>query len=166
MSINEKIIEILKQEKTYFIVSVPCNLLGRVIDLVNNDPFFKHVSVTREEEGIGLCAGAYLSDIFTCMLLQNSGLGNSINAIASLLNCYEIPMLLLISHRGTIGEKITAQIPMGKATPKLLDAINVEYKILKKPNQVNEIRVMIKKSKETSKPVAVLLPFSFWGGLP
>ncbi len=163
MTVSEDITSILKEEGTRFIVSVPCKLLDELIRLVDADPEFTHVPVTREEEGIGICAGAFLGGELPVIMMQNSGLGNSINAIASLISLYNIPLIMIMSHRGTAGEKIKAQIPMGNVVPKLLEDIEVEYKMIHHGNDVEEMRGIIRKAKEGSKPVAILLPFSFWG---
>lgn len=163
MNVSEEITRILKEENTRFIVSVPCKLLDELIRLVDADPEFTHVPVTREEEGIGICAGAFLGGELPVIMMQNSGLGNSINAIASLISLYGIPLIMIMSHRGTAGEKIKAQIPMGKMVPKLLEDMEIEYKIILHGNDVGEIRKIIKKASEGSKPMAILLPFSFWG---
>lgn len=85
-----------------------------------------HLPVTREEEGVGVCSGVYLGGGRPAIIMQSSGIGNCINALASLNQTYKIPLLLLISHRGVQKEKIAAQRPMGKALLSLLDSIEVE----------------------------------------
>ena len=91
------------------------------------DHEFDSYKLTREEEGVGICAGAYFAGKRPCMVLQNSGLGNSINALASLNKTFNIPLLLLVSHRGTDDEQIVAQVPMGDATPGILDVLGIPY---------------------------------------
>ena len=56
----------------------------------------------------------------TALLMQNSGLGNSVNALASLDFLYGIPLLMIISHRGCEGELIVGQMPMGRLDASLL----------------------------------------------
>ena len=162
MDISQKIVEILKEENVNFAASLPCKFLDKIIRLIYEDDFFIHVPVTREEEGIGICSGAYLAGKTPVLIMQNSGLGNSINALASLALYYKIPIILLISHRGTKGENIEAQIPMGKATPKLLEALSIEYSVLESQEKIHEIKKMIQKARQTERPVAILLPNSFW----
>ena len=74
----------LKKSGIDLITTVPCANLKEVILMLEDDPDIKHVPVTREEEGVGICAGAWMGGGKTAMLMQNSGLGNSINALASL----------------------------------------------------------------------------------
>ena len=70
---------------------------------------------TREEEAFGIAAGMYLGGARPTVMLQSSGLGNSLNAITSLLIPYKIPALVIISMRGDAGEWNDAQVPMGRA---------------------------------------------------
>jgi sulfopyruvate decarboxylase subunit alpha len=96
--------------------------------------------------------------------MQNSGLGNSINALGSLDFLYKIPLIMIISHRGCEGEPIVGQIPMGKLTPKLLDAMNIES-FSPSPAEAEEtIPRAWKLASEQRRPVAVLLDLKFWRG--
>ena len=113
MDSSEAIFDGLKDAGINFIVSVPCVNLSKLLNMIDEDPDITHVPVTREEEGIGICAGAYLGGKKVAILMQNSGLGNSINALKSLTELYEFPLLMIMSHRGTNGENICGQVPMG-----------------------------------------------------
>ena len=73
-------------------VSLPCINLGKIIEMVDCDPDIIHVPVTREEEGFGICAGAYLGGKKTAILMQNSGLGNSVNIWLHYLNSIKYPL--------------------------------------------------------------------------
>ena len=125
--VNSKFIyEGIKKAGIDFIVTLPCINLSKLITLIENDDEIINIPVTREEEGIGICAGAYLSGKKVAILMQNSGLGNSVNGLTSLFELYKIPLVMIMSHRGTMGETIVGQVPMGKATPKILDALEIE----------------------------------------
>jgi sulfopyruvate decarboxylase subunit alpha len=144
------------------VTSVPCVKFGPLLDLINGDSGIKHVPVTREEEGIGICAGAFMGGNRPSLLMQNSGLGNCINALVSLDMLYDIPVLLIVSHRGTAGEKIAAQVPMGRSTVPLLDAVGIEHCC---PTPAEGEKVVAKaaiKAFITRRPVAVLLNLDFW----
>ena len=112
MDSSEAIYDALKDAGIDFIVSVPCVNLSKLLNMINEDDEIIHIPVTREEEGVGICAGAYLGGKKTAMLMQNSGLGNSINALKSLTELYKMPLLMIMSHRGTEGENICGQVPM------------------------------------------------------
>ena len=110
MDSSEAIFDGLKDAGIDFVVSVPCVNLSKLLDMLDEDEEITHIPVTREEEGIGICAGAYLGGKKTAILMQNSGLGNSINALKSLMELYKFPLLMIMSHRGTEGENICGQV--------------------------------------------------------
>jgi len=160
---SEVVYKSLKNVGIDFVVSLPCVNLGKVMEMVDCDPDIIHVPVTREEEGFGICAGAFFGGKKPAILMQNSGLGNSVNVLASLYELYKIPIIMIISHRGTEGEFISAQVPMGKATPGVLDALNVAYFNPKTPEEAMEIIPQAwKLSERGGAPVGILLEISFW----
>lgn len=146
-----------------FVVSLPCINLKKLLIMVEANPEIIHIPVTREEEGLGICAGAYLAGKNPAILMQNSGLGNCVNALASLFELYAMPLLMIISHRGTLGEKINGQIPMGKATPRILDALNLPYFQPRNPKQAfKTILQSWDHSQLSGFPVGVLLDNQYW----
>jgi sulfopyruvate decarboxylase subunit alpha len=154
----------LKEAGINFIVSVPCANLKKLLELVDEDEDIKHVPVTREEEGFGICAGAYMAGMKPAILMQNSGLGNSVNVLASLNKLYKFPILMIISHRGTFGEGVYGQIPMSKATTKVLDSLDIMYHKVDNPC---EATATVKKAwnlaKISEEPIALLFDISYWG---
>ncbi len=164
MSGTVDVFEGLKSCGINFIASVPCINLSELIHLVQEDPWIKHVPVTREEEGIGICAGAYMGGMRPALLMQNSGLGNSINALASLNQLYGIPLLMIISHRGMEDEQIKAQVPMGRLTGPLLRTMKISTYVLDKGGQGKDSVINAwDEAVKTLTPVAVLVKPSFWG---
>ncbi len=154
----------LKLARIDFAASVPCINLCDLLRLIGSDSGIIHVPVTREEEGVGLCAGAWMGGKRIALLMQNSGLGNSINALASLDLLYKIPLLMIISHRGSDGETIAGQIPMGHITPKLLDAMEIPRFSPSPEDAVEALARAWKVSSGKGRPVAVLLDIKFWRG--
>ncbi len=163
MSVDKKLYEVIKNSGITLILSVPCIMLKGLLEIIEEKNEIQHISVTREEEGVGIAAGAYFGGRTPAILMQNSGLGNSINAIKSLLELYQIPVVFIMSHRGMEGEKIAAQIPMGQATSKLLDIINVKQYILNESGDINEIKKAVEYGQSNNNPVAILLTRSLWG---
>lgn len=163
MDSSEAIYQGLKSAGIDFIVSVPCVNLGKILEIIDEDEEISHVPVTREEEGIGICVGAYFGGKKTAILMQNSGLGNCVNALGSLYQLYSLPLVMIMSHRGTEGESIIGQVPMGKATPKVLGAMELEYFNPKNPTDAKEI---ISQSWKTSikqkAPISILLDINYW----
>lgn len=163
MDSSEAIYNALKDIGIDFIVSVPCVNLSKLLDMIDEDDEITHIPVTREEEGIGICAGAYLGGKKTAILMQNSGLGNSINALKSLMELYKFPLLMIMSHRGTEGENICGQVPMGKSTTWILEAMNFNFFIPGNPNGAYEdILNAWDLSVEEGKPVSILLEIKYW----
>ncbi len=158
---SEKLYAKLKEQRLNFFVSVPCQLLKELINLLENDSEVIYTPVTREEEGIGVLAGAFLAGKRPAIVMQNSGIGNCINAICSLLNYYKIPIVFVISYRGTKGETIDAQKPMGNATKALLQDANVEFYEISTLEELDRIDKGIEDYAQ-DKSVAFLFPFSFW----
>ena len=163
MDTTDVIYKGIKDAGINFIVSVPCANLKKLLKLIEEDEDIQHVPVTREEEGFGICAGAYMGGLKPAILMQNSGLGNSVNVIASLMKLYNFPILMIISHRGSLGEKVYGQFPMSKATTKILDSLDLKYEQVKDPNETREI---VKKAWDLSEisgePIALLFEISYW----
>ncbi len=159
---GDRVFRGLKAGGIDLVTSVPCVKFGPLLDMIIADHEIIHVPVNREEEGIGICAGAYMGGKRPALLMQNSGLGNCINALVSLDLLYDIPVLLIISHRGTAGEKIAAQVPMGTATVPLLDAIGVEHLCPIPQEGEREVARAASKAFSQRRPVAVLLNLDYW----
>jgi sulfopyruvate decarboxylase subunit alpha len=160
---SQAVYKAMKEAEIDFVVSLPCVNLGKLMELVEDDPDMIHVPVTREEEGFGICAGAYLGGKNSAILMQNSGLGNSVNVLASLYQLYHLPILMVISHRGTEGEFMGAQVPMGNATPKVVEALQIPYYNPKTPEEAFEtVKNAWKKSISDSTPVGILLDINYW----
>ena len=163
MDSSEAIFNGLKDVGIDFIVSVPCVNLSKLLNMIDEDDEITHIPVTREEEGIGICAGAYLGGKKPAILMQNSGLGNSINALKSLTQLYKFPLLMIMSHRGTGGENICGQVPMGESTPRILEAMDFRFFKPATPEAAYEdIRLSWDLSVEEGKPVSVLLEIKYW----
>jgi sulfopyruvate decarboxylase alpha subunit len=108
------------------VVYVPDNPLAHVLRVLRDQyDDVRTTLATREEEAFGIAAGLYLGGVRSTVLLQSSGLGNSLNAIASLLLPYQIPVLILISMRGDVGEWNAAQVPMGRAVGPICTALGI-----------------------------------------
>jgi len=96
----------------------------RLIELCHAERSMRAVPLTTEEEGIGLATGAWLGGERCVLLMQSSGVGNIINALGTVKEC-RIPLPMLITMRGEYGEFNPWQVPMGQATPAVLEAMGV-----------------------------------------
>jgi sulfopyruvate decarboxylase subunit alpha len=122
------------------VVYVPDNPLSHVLRVFGaRYGEVRLILATREEEAFGIAAGLYLGGRKPAVMLQSSGLGNSLNAITSLLVPYQIPVLMIVSMRGDDGEWNSAQKPMGAAVRGILDAIGVAHSTVASPDAAAEL---------------------------
>ena len=143
-----------------FAASVPDKGIAPLLEAIERDERFVHVACTREEEAVGLCAGAALAGRRAVLLMQNSGLGNAVNALTSLTAFYDLPLLILIAQRGGPGETIAAQLPMGRATRPVLEACGV------RPIDVSDREAMAQAlSSAATARVAVIADPATWARL-
>lgn len=96
-------------------------------------------SLTREEECVGYAAGQRIAGKRVVVLMQSSGLGNAINALGSLVVPYRLGVPLIISMRGSLGEANPSQIPMGRATPMLLQSLGIQSFALRDPTVARQV---------------------------
>jgi sulfopyruvate decarboxylase subunit alpha len=142
------------------VVYVPDNPLSHVLQQFEQK--FADVRLllaTREEEAFGIAAGLYLGGRRPAVMLQSSGVGNSLNALTSLVLPYQIPVLFVISMRGDESEWNVAQVPMGRSLPAILDAIGIPHStIASAADAENAIRLAGTTAFSTRLARAVLLP--------
>ncbi len=122
---EEELIAILKKNGVDFTASLPCEKIKTLLEMVGRS--FTHLPLTREEEGVGICAGAALAGRRPAMFVQSSGIGNMINALLSLTSFYELSLALFVSRRGIYKEKIEAQLPMGQRLPGILTGAGIAH---------------------------------------
>lgn len=162
MSINRKIADALLKNKVEFVTTVPCKQLAGVIELVDQDKRFLHVPSNKEDEGMGLCAGAFMGGKRSCIIMQNTAIGVTINTLVTLIQYYNIPLPMLISYRGEVGERVACQVEMAVHTKALLEQLNIPTYHFHKPDDVNELDAILNHTFMAKKPVAVLMDASFW----
>lgn len=122
---EEELLGILKANSVDFTASLPCEKIKVLLELLAGD--FSHLPLTREEEGVGICAGAALAGRRPALFVQSSGIGNMFNALLSLTGFYALPLALFVSRRGVYQERIAAQLPMGLRLPGLLDGAGIPW---------------------------------------
>jgi phosphonopyruvate decarboxylase len=147
----------LKKQGFNLFTGVPCSILKDTILCLQGDPDVRYVSATREDEAVGIAAGSFLGGQKPVVLMQNSGLGSSIGALASLPLLYKIPMLLVVSWRGYQGKDAPEHRIMGKSMLKLLRDFGIPTKILPKRNPEKTITEAVKTMEEQQIPVAIII---------
>ena len=146
----------LKEAGVNLVASLPDINLTQLLHAIQEDREITHVPLCREEEGIGICAGAYLVGKKCAVVMQNGGFFNSNNAIVSTLLQYQIPLLMLIYYAGDIGDRTFST--SGGLTEPVLDALGIRSYILREPSQAKEVikRAQIL-TEDSKRPVALLL---------
>ncbi|MBI2358319.1 MAG: sulfopyruvate decarboxylase subunit alpha [Deltaproteobacteria bacterium] len=150
------ILEAMKEAGINFVTSLPDHNLAKLLEFVDKDPDLKHVPLCREEEGIGICAGAYMGGKTTAIIMQNGGFLNSCNALTTTALNFNIPIVLLIYYAGDIGDEGFSTL--GSVTEPVLQGLGIRCYVLRK---LEEIRATIKGATtlaiDSRRPVAVLL---------
>lgn len=164
MSISQKVVDSLIRNRVEFVTTVPCKQLADVIELVDTDKRFLHVPSNKEDEGMGLCAGAFMGGKRACIIMQNTALGVTINTLVTLIQYYNIPLPMLISYRGEVGEKVACQAEMAVHTKALLEQLNIPTYHFHRQEDVEELDGILNHAFMAKKPVAILMDASFWKG--
>jgi sulfopyruvate decarboxylase subunit alpha len=158
MTNSQVVYDALKACGVRLLSVLPETWLVHLVTLAEEDPEMILVRLAKEEEGVGISAGAHLAGVRSAMLMQNHGLLASINGIVSLAQLYRIPLLMLVSHRGTFGEEHPWQTEGGGVTLPVLDALRIPYLTLDDPacvaTRLREAQVL---AEANLRPVAVLL---------
>lgn len=164
VSVNDTIMAALTENRVDFITTVPCKQLAGVIEKIEQSDDIIHVPSNREDEGMGLCAGAFMGGKRPAIIMQNTAIGVTINALATLIQYYHIPLPMLISYRGEIGEPVACQVEMAVHTKALLAQMNIPTYHFHHPDDVQELSAILNHSFMAKKPVAVLMDAQFWKG--
>ena len=155
---SKVIYESLKECNIRIVSALPETWLVHLIRLTDEDPEMTLVRLAKEEEGIGISAGAHFAGVKSAMLLQNHGFLASINGIVSFAHLYKIPLLMLISYRGSLGERDPWQTQGGNVTEPVLRALRIPYFLLDSRDSVKKLIRQAQTLAESSlQPVAVLL---------
>ena len=163
-SLSQKIVDDLANNQIGFATTVPCKQLAGVIAALDTCNQILHVPCNKEDEGMGLCAGAYMGGKRPCIIMQNTAIGVTINALATLIQFYQIPLPMLISYRGEVGERIACQVEMALHTKALLAELTIPTYHFHRADQIGELDGILKHTQMCKKPTAVLMDAGFWSG--
>jgi len=152
--VNQALLTELKNNGADFFTSVPCKLLGGFIKALEKDQDIGYIPTNREEEGLGILTGAYMAGKTPVLVMQNTGVGTLITSLCS-------PMI--ISHRGSPGEPIGAQVPMGTTCETYLQTLNIPTYRYSDAADIKKIGQLVPFASVAEGPVAAILDFDFWG---
>lgn len=164
MNIDQKITDDLVAAKIGLVTTVPCKQLAGVIEEVDKRPEILHIPANKEDEGMGICAGAWMGGKRSAIIMQNTAIGVTINTLATLIQYYRMPLPMLISYRGELREPVACQVEMAVHTKALLAQMNIPTYHFHKQSDADELPMILDYTFMCNKPVAILTDANFWGG--
>ena len=167
MNWSDTFLRTLKENDVRLVSYVPDNVLTPLIGGAAADNYFMSVCATREDEAIATLAGAYMGGLRGVVMMQTSGFALIANALASLIVPSQIPAILVVSERGTLGEFNIGQVAVARTMRPTLDAIPVEHHTLTDEATMPFIvDKSIKQAFTTQSPVVFILSPLLTGGNP
>src|SRR3974390_267251 len=155
---HDIVLQTLKRNQVRLWTYVPDRVLTRLIREIHADPFFTAFPTAREEEAVGIVAGAWMGGMRGIVLMQTSGFGTLANVLASLPVAFQIPVLMMVSERGTLGEFNLGQALVYRTMRPILDSLAVEHHTITRHDELEFIiDRSIKQAVAPRAPVAFLL---------
>jgi sulfopyruvate decarboxylase alpha subunit len=155
---SEIVVRVLKANDVKLVTYVPDNVLLPLIKLLHADPYFTVMTPAREEEAVAIVAGAYMAGMRGITLMQTSGFATIPNALASLVCPFHIPLVMMVSERGTLGEFQQGQAMVCRTMRPVLQSLGVEHFAIQQLDQVEfVVDGMIKQAFSTQAPAAIIL---------
>ncbi|SLN57096.1 thiamine pyrophosphate-binding protein [Roseisalinus antarcticus] len=155
---HETVIRVLKENEVDLVTYIPDNVLRELIDALHADPYFTVICPAREEEAVAIVAGAYMAGRRGIVLMQTSGFATLPNALASLVVPFQIPVVMMISERGILGEFQIGQAIVCKTMRPVLQSIGIEHHTIEEHDHVPfVVDSMIRQAFATRSPAAIIL---------
>lgn len=148
----------LRREAFDFAAGVPCSLIEGLIGELETGHDVQYVPAVREDVAVGLAAGAWLAGRRPLVLMQNSGLGTSLNALVSLSQMYGLPLLLMVTWRGHGGKDAPEHIFTGAITEPLLDLLDIPHRVLSAESAAADVAWAAAEMDRRSAPIALIVP--------
>jgi len=159
------VLQTLKRNDIRLVPYVPDRVLTTLIRNLHNDPFFTTFPAAREEEAVGIVSGAWMGGMRGAVLMQTSGFATLANVLASLAMPYQIPLIMFVSERGTLGEFNLGQAMVCKTMRPVLNSLGVEtHTITRQDELAFIIDRSIKQAVATLAPVTFILSPLLTGG--
>ena len=159
------VLDVLKRNEVRLVTYVPDNVLRPVIDGAHADPYFTAFAAAREEEAVGIVSGAWMAGMRGIVLMQTSGFATLPNVLASLACACQIPLLMMVSERGTLGEFNLGQALVCRTMRPVLDALGVEHHTITRLDETDFIvDRTIRQAIGTQAPACLILSPLLTGG--
>lgn len=152
---SDEFVQALQDLGVNFFTGIPDSILGGIIaELMIRRAY---VPAVREDEAVGMAAGAYMGGRVPAVLMQNSGLGTCLNTLMSLNLIYRQPCLLIVSWRGQGGTDAPEHIVMGEVMPQLLETVRIPYRTLTEKTFAEDLRWVVETLMKRQIPVVLIL---------
>ena len=151
------IVEQLKRAGISLVASLPDQWLRDLIGACEADPAITHVKLAREDDGVGICAGAWLGGRKAAVICQNSGVLLSANALGGVAFHHQIPLLMLTAHRGCFDDNQYYQMYKGRITEPVLRAMGLPHYVIDGPEQFPLIEQAARQAYLSRLPMILLL---------
>ncbi|OAF10527.1 decarboxylase [Bradyrhizobium centrolobii] len=159
------VLQTLKRNEISLVPYVPDRVLTPLIKSLHADPFFTTFATAREEEAVGIVSGAWMGGRRGAVLMQTSGFATLANVLASLAVPYQIPLIMFVSERGTLGEFNYGQSLVCRTMRPVLDSLALEHHTITRLDELEFIvDRSIKQAVTTQAPVALILNPLLTGG--
>jgi len=159
---EEGVCDLLKASGIDLALTLPCDRAGDLCFLLPER--IRTVGLNREEDGVGIAAGAVLAGLRPVVVIQSSGLGNMLNAVMSLTVTFGLPLPVLASWRGVYREQIPAQVPFNSRLPALLDALEIKHTEIMEAADLGRIEEVIEDAFAHGRPHIALISPRVWEG--
>ena len=148
----------LKANDVKLVVYVPDRVFTPLIEALHADTYFTTFAATREEEALGIITGAWMGGLRGAVLMQTSGFATLPNVLASLVVPYQLPVLMLISERGTLGDHQLGQAVVCRTMRPVLQSLGIENFAIERQEDVEfVVDGMARQAYATQAPAAVIL---------
>ena len=155
---HELMLKAFRDNDIRLITYVPDRVLTPLIDAAHADRFFTTFSATREEEAVGIVSGAWMGGTRGVLLMQTSGFATLPNVLASLAVPYQIPVVMVVSERGTLGEFNIGQAMVCRTMRPVLDSLGIEHHTVERRDELEFIADRtIRQAQLTLAPAALIL---------
>jgi sulfopyruvate decarboxylase alpha subunit len=159
------VLQSLKRNDIRLVPYVPDRVLTPLIKSLHADPYFTTFATSREEEAVGIVSGAWMGGLRAAVLMQTSGFATLANVLASLAMPYQIPLIMFVSERGTLGEFNYGQSLVCRTMRPVLDSLAMEHHTATRLDEFEFIvDRSIKQAITTQAPVALILSPLLTGG--
>ncbi|MGE3144042.1 MAG: thiamine pyrophosphate-binding protein [Pseudorhodoplanes sp.] len=147
----------LKRAGIDLVASLPDQWLGDLIDRCDADPDITHVKLAREDDGVGICAGAFLGGRKAALICQNAGVLLAINALGGMAFHHQIPFLVIAAQRGCFDDSYYYQMYKGRLTEPVLKAMGLPHYVVDGPEQLALVEQGARQAFLSRLPLVLLL---------